>query len=208
MEGWMCFVAGLVWYCFGRAYSGLARTVYIRIYTPYIWWFPSQKYRMYTVHIWSWPTLGIFRALFWLKRVAQGRILVNYVGMMTICAAIYVRNIMCAFNTCYCETSAIRITLEVYSSEDCYASRLAYRMTGLKAHVVHLYPRWVLSRGNGTLICISRQPLSLFAPFLLQWSLFILGRLRWNLHSRAELETCQLRGPYPGSMQKPYHFWP
>ena len=32
-----------------------------------------------------------------------------------------------------------------------------------------LYPRWVLSRGNGTLICISRQP-RLFAPFLLQWS--------------------------------------
>ena len=29
---------------------GLARTVYIRIYTPYIWWFPSQKYRMYTVY--------------------------------------------------------------------------------------------------------------------------------------------------------------
>ena len=36
---------------------GLARTVYIRIYTPYIWWFPSQKYRMYTVYIWFWPTL-------------------------------------------------------------------------------------------------------------------------------------------------------
>ena len=39
-------------------------------------------------------------------------------------------------------------------------------MTGLKAHVANLYPRWVLSRGNGTLICISRQPLSLFAPNL------------------------------------------
>jgi hypothetical protein len=36
-------------------------------------------------------------------------------------------------------------------------------MTGLKAHVTHLYPIWVLSRGNGTLICISRQPLALFA---------------------------------------------
>jgi len=46
-------------------------------------------------------------------------------------------------------------------------------MTGLKAHVVHLYPRWVLSRGNDTLNCISRQPL-IFAPFLLQWSLFTL----------------------------------
>ena len=34
-------------------------------------------------------------------------------------------------------------------------------MTGLKAHVVHLYPRWVLSRGNGTLIRKSGQPLSL-----------------------------------------------
>ena len=61
-------------------------------------------------------------------------------------------------------------------------------MTGLKAHAVHLYPRWVLSRGNGTLMCISRQPLSRFAPFLLQWSLFILrtskhqkspGLVRW-----------------------------
>jgi hypothetical protein len=38
---------------------GLARTVYIRIYTPYIWWFPSQKYRMYTVYIWFWPTLSM-----------------------------------------------------------------------------------------------------------------------------------------------------
>ena len=47
-----------------------------------------------------------------------------------------------------------------------YTSRPAYRMTGLEAHVVHLYPRWVLSRGNGTLICILRQPLSIFAPFL------------------------------------------
>jgi len=37
----------------------LARTVYIRIYTPYIWWFPSQKYRIYTVDIWFWPTLNI-----------------------------------------------------------------------------------------------------------------------------------------------------
>jgi len=47
-------------------------------------------------------------------------------------------------------------------------------MTGLKAQVVHLYPRWVLSRGNGTLIRISRQPLALFAPLLLQWSLLII----------------------------------
>ena len=43
-----------------------------------------------------------------------------------------------------------------------------YRMTGLKAHGVHLYPRWVLSRGNGTIICIPRQPLALFAPMFLQ----------------------------------------
>jgi hypothetical protein len=40
-------------------YVGLARTVYIRIYTPYIRWFPSRKYRMYTVYIWFWPTLKI-----------------------------------------------------------------------------------------------------------------------------------------------------
>jgi hypothetical protein len=39
-------------------------------------------------------------------------------------------------------------------------------MTGLKAHVVHLYPRWVLFRRNGTLICISRHPLS-FCPISL-----------------------------------------
>jgi hypothetical protein len=38
---------------------GLARTVYIRTYTPYIWWFLSQKYRMYTVYVWFWPTLHI-----------------------------------------------------------------------------------------------------------------------------------------------------
>ena len=46
-------------------------------------------------------------------------------------------------------------------------------MTGLKGDVVHLYPRWVLYRGNGTIICLSRQPLALFAPLFLQWSLFI-----------------------------------
>jgi len=37
----------------------LARTVYIRIYTPYIWWFPCQKYRIYTVYIWFWPALPV-----------------------------------------------------------------------------------------------------------------------------------------------------
>jgi len=52
------------------------------------------------------------------------------------------------------------------------------RITGLKANVVHLYPRWVLSRGDGTLICISRQPLSLSAPFFFQWSLFIIRILK------------------------------
>jgi len=41
-------------------------------------------------------------------------------------------------------------------------------MTGrLKAHVVHLYLRWVLSRGNSTIICISRQALKTFCPFSL-----------------------------------------
>jgi len=30
---------------------GLAKTVYIRFCTPYIWWYPSQKYRMYTVYM-------------------------------------------------------------------------------------------------------------------------------------------------------------
>jgi hypothetical protein len=44
-------------------------------------------------------------------------------------------------------------------------------MTGLNAHIVHLYPRWVLCMGNGAFICISCQPLGLFALFLLQWSL-------------------------------------
>jgi hypothetical protein len=34
------------------------------------------------------------------------------------------------------------------------------------------------------------------------------AQLHWNLHSRAELETCKFGGPYPRSMQKPYHFWP
>jgi len=33
------------------------------------------------------------------------------------------------------------------------------RTTGLKAHVMHLFPRWVLFRGNGTVIWISCQPL-------------------------------------------------
>jgi len=41
---------------------GLAKTVYIRIYTPYTWWFLSQKYRMYTVYIWFWPSLYICNA--------------------------------------------------------------------------------------------------------------------------------------------------
>ena len=42
----------------------------------------------------------------------------------------------------------------------------------IQAHVVHLHHRLVLSRRDGTLICITRQPLTLFAPFLFQWSLF------------------------------------
>ena len=47
-------------------------------------------------------------------------------------------------------------------------------MTGLNAHVGYLYPRWVLCMGNGALICLSRQPLGLFASFLLQWSFLII----------------------------------
>jgi hypothetical protein len=41
------------WHCYGwlEPCVGLARTVYIRIYTLYIWKFPSQKHRMYTVYI-------------------------------------------------------------------------------------------------------------------------------------------------------------
>ena len=46
-------------------FIGLARTEYIRIYTPYIWWFPSQKYRMYTVYIWFWPNLHIYETRSW-----------------------------------------------------------------------------------------------------------------------------------------------
>ena len=38
---------------------GLARTVYIHRIWPYIWWFSCQKYRIYTVYIWFWPTLDI-----------------------------------------------------------------------------------------------------------------------------------------------------
>jgi len=48
-------------------------------------------------------------------------------------------------------------------------------MTGIQAHAVHLYPRWVLSKGNGTLICISRQTLALFAPLFLQLSYLLQG---------------------------------
>ena len=32
-------------------------------------------------------------------------------------------------------------------------------------------------------------------------------QLHRNLHIRVELDTCQLGGPYPGSMQKLDHFW-
>jgi hypothetical protein len=51
---WDCCAA-----CTLNMYLGFARTVYIRLYTPYIWWYPSQKYRMYTVYIWFWPTLHV-----------------------------------------------------------------------------------------------------------------------------------------------------
>jgi len=40
-------------------YIGLTRTKYIHRIWPYIWWFPCQKYRIYTVYIWFWPTLNI-----------------------------------------------------------------------------------------------------------------------------------------------------
>ena len=33
------------------------------------------------------------------------------------------------------------------------------------------------------------------------------AQLHWNLHIRAELETCKLGEPYPRSMQIPYPFW-
>jgi len=39
---------------------GLARSVYIYLHAPYIWWFPSQKYRVYTVYIWFRPTLRMY----------------------------------------------------------------------------------------------------------------------------------------------------
>jgi len=41
----------------------------------------------------------------------------------------------------------------------------------------------------------------------LHWNLTHIQSYISELHIRAELETCQLRGPYPGSKQKPYHFW-
>jgi len=44
---------------FPPLYVGLARTVYIHRIWPYIWWCPCQKYRIYTVYIWFWPTLVI-----------------------------------------------------------------------------------------------------------------------------------------------------
>jgi hypothetical protein len=34
-------------------------------------------------------------------------------------------------------------------------SRTAYKLTGLNVQVGHFYPIWVLSMGNGVLICIS-----------------------------------------------------
>jgi len=39
-------------------------------------------------------------------------------------------------------------------------------------------------------------------------SLHVSSSAAWNLHTRAELETCNLGEPYPRSMPKPYHFWP
>jgi len=41
---------------YNGSHIGLARTVYVRRIWPYIWWLPSQKYRMYTVYTWFWPT--------------------------------------------------------------------------------------------------------------------------------------------------------
>jgi hypothetical protein len=40
-------------------FIGLARTVYIHRIWQYLWWFPCQKYRIYTAYIWFWPTLHI-----------------------------------------------------------------------------------------------------------------------------------------------------
>ena len=38
----------------------MCRVAQNRIYTPYIWWFPSQKFRIYTKYIWFRPTLNMW----------------------------------------------------------------------------------------------------------------------------------------------------
>jgi len=52
-------VAYLFTGCLPVKYVGWARTVYIHRIWPYIWWFFCQNYRIYTVYIWFWPTLQI-----------------------------------------------------------------------------------------------------------------------------------------------------
>ena len=57
-------------------YLGLARSVHMHRTWPYSWWFPCRKHRIYTVYIWFWPTLLIsiawcllvFRCLFGWRR--------------------------------------------------------------------------------------------------------------------------------------------
>jgi len=39
-------------------------------------------------------------------------------------------------------------------------------------------------------------------------NLHVQAQLHWNLHIRAELETCKFWEPYPRSMPIPDHFWP
>ena len=59
---WQC-----LWSCMHTRCVGLARTVYIRRIWPYIGWFSCQKYRIYTVYIWFWPTLQMCSVFVWFK---------------------------------------------------------------------------------------------------------------------------------------------
>jgi hypothetical protein len=81
-------------------------------------------------------------------------------------------------------------------------------MTGLKAHVVHLYPGWVLSRGNGTLICISRQLLDLFAPLFLQWSLLNSKTLKITGFGALAGQIQHMAAQKVGFMPRPIRYGP
>ena len=56
-------------------------------------------------------------------------------------------------------------------------------MTGLNIHIVYLYHRWVLCVGNGALICPSRQPLGVFAPYFLHDIYLLQGFQNTKKHS-------------------------